>query len=147
MSSPGLETFLSAPMYTTQQYPPTCSNGCGHVRHRIRTRAPYHLRASSVLRNYCLCLPRFFKFRDDILALVTNSYYRLFMHQYAHALRRARFLMVNSSWTKNHVASVVQYKDTVLDSIALLLLPFLLAISIPVFLLKVLCVVSVRCLN
>jgi alpha-1,2-mannosyltransferase len=36
------------------------------------------------------------------------------MYAYANCLRQASFLMVNSSWTKNHVDSILQHRDTVL---------------------------------
>lgn len=39
------------------------------------------------------------------------------MHMYAQALRRAQFIMVNSSWTKNHVDSILQHKDPLLDTL------------------------------
>ncbi|KAI0365333.1 mannosyltransferase [Pilatotrama ljubarskyi] len=42
-------------------------------------------------------------------------YYRVFMYYYAYSLRQARFLMVNSSWTKNHIDSILQHQDTLLD--------------------------------
>jgi hypothetical protein len=42
------------------------------------------------------------------------------MYHYAHALRRSHFIMVNSSWTKNHVDSILQHKDTLLDYLHLL---------------------------
>ena len=41
------------------------------------------------------------------------------MYHYAQALRRASFLMVNSSWTKNHVDSIIDYSDPILDAIHL----------------------------
>jgi alpha-1,2-mannosyltransferase len=46
-----------------------------------------------------------------------SRYYRLFMYHYALALRRSSFLMVNSSWTKNHVDSILAYSDPLLDLI------------------------------
>jgi alpha-1,2-mannosyltransferase len=39
------------------------------------------------------------------------------MYHYALALRRSSFLMVNSSWTKNHVDAILVYADPVLDLI------------------------------
>lgn len=41
------------------------------------------------------------------------------MYYYALSLRRASFLMANSSWTKNHVDSILQHKDTLLDFVHL----------------------------
>jgi len=39
------------------------------------------------------------------------------MYHYALALRRSSFLMVNSSWTKNHVDAILAYSDPFLDLI------------------------------
>ncbi|KAI6027795.1 glycosyltransferase family 4 protein [Pisolithus microcarpus 441] len=39
-----------------------------------------------------------------------NSYYRLMMYYYALSLSHARFLMVNSSWTRNHIASILSHE-------------------------------------
>jgi len=39
------------------------------------------------------------------------------MFYYALSLRRASFIMVNSSWTKNNVDSVLKHKDLLLESI------------------------------
>lgn len=39
------------------------------------------------------------------------------MYHYALALRRSSFLMVNSSWTKNHVDAILAYSDPLLDLI------------------------------
>jgi alpha-1,2-mannosyltransferase len=47
-------------------------------------------------------------------------YYRLFMYYYAISLRTASFVMVNSSWTKGHVDSILQHSDLVLDGLHLL---------------------------
>lgn len=41
------------------------------------------------------------------------------MYYYANSLRQAAFLMVNSSWTKNHVDSILQHTDPLLDAIHL----------------------------
>lgn len=39
------------------------------------------------------------------------------MYHYALALRRSSFLMVNSSWTKNHVDAILAYSDPLLSLI------------------------------
>jgi alpha-1,2-mannosyltransferase len=39
------------------------------------------------------------------------------MYHYALALRRSSFLMVNSSWTKNHVDAILAYSDPLLHLI------------------------------
>ena len=42
------------------------------------------------------------------------------MYYYAYSLRQARFIMVNSSWTKNHVDAILAHRDTLLDALHLL---------------------------
>lgn len=39
------------------------------------------------------------------------------MYYYAHSLRQASFVMVNSSWTKNHVDSILRHSDILLDCV------------------------------
>ncbi|KAJ7079583.1 mannosyltransferase [Mycena belliarum] len=47
--------------------------------------------------------------RSRVLSTMKLAYYHAFMLLYALALRRAGVLMVNSSWTRNHVARVLAY--------------------------------------
>ncbi|KAE9411360.1 mannosyltransferase [Gymnopus androsaceus JB14] len=47
-------------------------------------------------------------------------YYRFFMYYYAVSLRSSAFIMVNSSWTQNHINSILQHSDTLLDTLHLL---------------------------
>ncbi|KAI0252784.1 mannosyltransferase [Lactifluus subvellereus] len=54
---------------------------------------------------------------STILSRAKLLYYRLFMYHYALALRRSSFLMVNSSWTKNHVDAILAHADPFLDLI------------------------------
>jgi len=49
------------------------------------------------------------------LAFFTDRYYRLFMYHYAISLRTASILMVNSTWTKNHVDAILCHSDFLLD--------------------------------
>jgi alpha-1,2-mannosyltransferase len=51
--------------------------------------------------------------------LFAGRYYRLVMYHYALALRRSSFLMVNSSWTKNHIDAILAHSDPLLDLIHL----------------------------
>ncbi|KAI0684595.1 hypothetical protein C8T65DRAFT_748628 [Cerioporus squamosus] len=57
---------------------------------------------------------------SSVLSTGKLLYYRLFMYYYAYSLRQARFIMVNSSWTKNHIDSILQHTDPLLDAIHLL---------------------------
>ncbi|KAI0783434.1 mannosyltransferase [Abortiporus biennis] len=52
---------------------------------------------------------------SSVLSKGKLLYYRVFMYYYAYSLRQASFLMVNSSWTKNHVDSILNYSDPLLD--------------------------------
>ncbi|TFY51958.1 hypothetical protein EVG20_g10766 [Dentipellis fragilis] len=54
---------------------------------------------------------------SPILSRGKLLYYRIFMYHYAQALRHASFIMVNSSWTKNHVDSILAYSDPLLDAL------------------------------
>ncbi|KAI0770680.1 mannosyltransferase [Fomes fomentarius] len=56
---------------------------------------------------------------SPILSTGKLLYYRIFMYYYAYSLRQARFIMVNSSWTKGHVDSILQHTDRLLDAIHL----------------------------
>ncbi|KAA1472174.1 mannosyltransferase [Dentipellis sp. KUC8613] len=56
---------------------------------------------------------------SPILSRGKLLYYRIFMYHYAQALRHASFIMVNSSWTKNHVDSILAYSDPLLDALHL----------------------------
>jgi hypothetical protein len=53
--------------------------------------------------------------RPQLEEVTLPRYYRLFMYYYALALRRSSFLLVNSSWTKNHVDSILAHSDPFLD--------------------------------
>ncbi|KAF8194196.1 mannosyltransferase [Pholiota molesta] len=44
-------------------------------------------------------------------------YYRLFMYYYVLSLRTSSFVMVNSSWTKNHVDSILRHSDPLIDAL------------------------------
>ncbi|KAH7874708.1 mannosyltransferase [Lentinula edodes] len=44
-------------------------------------------------------------------------YYRVFMYYYALSLKSAAFIMVNSSWTQNHINEILQYSDVLLDTL------------------------------
>ena len=50
------------------------------------------------------------------------------MYYYSRSLAGARFLMVNSSWTKNHIDSLLHHKDTFVQ--ALHFLPSLIFVSL-----------------
>ncbi|KAI5896247.1 glycosyltransferase family 4 protein [Schizophyllum commune H4-8] len=54
-------------------------------------------------------------------------YYRIFMHFYAVSLRQASFVMANSTWTKNHVDSILKHNDRFMS---ILLFPFFLTLAL-----------------
>ena len=53
------------------------------------------------------------------------------MFYYAISLRTTSFLMVNSSWTKNHVDSILRHSDSLLDAIHMLSPLFLIKFFAP----------------
>ncbi|KAM6494268.1 mannosyltransferase [Amanita muscaria] len=69
---------------------------------RVKSRKRWHTNADSISSS-------------TLLSKGKLLYYRLFMYYYAWSLSRARFLMVNSTWTKNHVDSILQHTDRILD--------------------------------
>ncbi|KAF7776779.1 CAZyme family GT4 [Agaricus bisporus var. burnettii] len=73
---------------------------------RVRSRKKWHTNTSVVSSS-------------AVLSKIKLLYYRIFMYYYASSLRTASFLMVNSSWTKNHIDSILQHHDTLLDTLHL----------------------------
>lgn len=78
---------------------------------RIKSRKQWHTNTSAISSS-------------AILSQGKLLYYRTFMYFYAFSLRTASFLMVNSSWTKDHVDAILKRSDPILDSV--ILLPLLL---------------------
>ncbi|PIL35103.1 hypothetical protein GSI_02891 [Ganoderma sinense ZZ0214-1] len=74
---------------------------------RVKSRAAGHTNSATISSS-------------NVLSTGKLLYYRIFMYYYAYSLRQARFIMVNSSWTKGHVDSILQYSDKFLDTIHLL---------------------------
>ena len=52
--------------------------------------------------------------------MVRDRYYRIFMFFYAFSLRKASFLMVNSSWTKAHIDSILYHDNGLLNVLSYL---------------------------
>ncbi|KAF9262849.1 glycosyltransferase family 4 protein [Marasmius fiardii PR-910] len=63
---------------------------------------------------------------SSILSLAKLIYYRLFMYYYSLSLQSAVFLMVNSSWTKNHVDSILRHSDPLIDFLHFISPPLLI---------------------
>ncbi|PPR02779.1 hypothetical protein CVT26_009431 [Gymnopilus dilepis] len=82
---------------------------------RVKSRKRWHTNADGISSS-------------AVLSQTKLLYYRFFMFYYSMSLRTANFIMVNSSWTKNHVDSILQYSDTLLD--LLHLLPPLFAVKL-----------------
>lgn len=70
--------------------------------HRVESRVALHNNSTSVSSSTLLT-------RGKLL------YYRTFMVFYAFSLRKASFLMVNSSWTKAHIDSILFHDNGLLD--------------------------------
>ena len=71
---------------------------------RVKSRKAWHTNSDAISSS-------------SVLSQGKLLYYRVFMYYYALSLRRASFLMANSSWTKNHVDAVLQHRDTLLDAL------------------------------
>jgi hypothetical protein len=54
-----------------------------------------------------------FSFALSVISInfYSTRYYRFFMYHYSLSLRTASFLMVNSTWTKNHVDLILWHSD------------------------------------
>ncbi|KAF9810310.1 hypothetical protein IEO21_06998 [Rhodonia placenta] len=74
---------------------------------RVRSRRAWHTNSGAIASS-------------AVLSKAKLLYYRMFMFYYAGCLRTASFLMVNSSWTKNHVDAVLQHSDPLLSSLHIL---------------------------
>jgi alpha-1,2-mannosyltransferase len=44
-----------------------------------------------------------------------SRYYRLFLYHYSLSLRTASFLMINSTWTQNHVDAILRHHDLLVN--------------------------------
>ncbi|KAK7060342.1 hypothetical protein VNI00_001107 [Paramarasmius palmivorus] len=82
---------------------------------RVKSRKRWHTNSSAISSS-------------SILSTAKLWYYRLFMYYYSLSLRSAIFVMANSTWTKNHVDSILQHSDPLLD--------FLHLTSPPLFILR-----------
>ncbi|OCH87325.1 mannosyltransferase [Obba rivulosa] len=71
---------------------------------RVKTRKKWHTNSDVISSS-------------NVLSKGKLLYYRLFMYYYAHSLRQARFIMVNSSWTRNHIDAILQHADPLLDAL------------------------------
>jgi len=117
MSFPCWRVFRLAPMSTIQQSVATCLTELNPGKSGTRILPIYPPQLFSATSSFCM-FDRYFGIRN-----ITDAYfryYRLFMYYYAISLRTASFVMVNSSWTKGHVDSILQYSDLLLDGLHLL---------------------------
>lgn len=96
---------------------------------RVRARAPGVTNATAVASSSILshakllCVPTlpFTSLRTPYRTLtMLYRYYRIFMHLYQRSLARASFLMVNSSWTRAHVSSVLTHTDPAISRLCTL---------------------------
>ncbi|EJD50804.1 mannosyltransferase [Auricularia subglabra TFB-10046 SS5] len=72
---------------------------------RVAERKAWHTNAGAIARS-------------PILSYAKLLYYRVFAFFYANALQNASFLMVNSTWTKNHVDAILRTTETPLGRLA-----------------------------
>ncbi|KAJ3764017.1 mannosyltransferase [Lentinula raphanica] len=81
-------------------YPTISTNMLNRVKSRRKWHTNSDIISSSTFLSQCKLL-----------------YYRIFMYYYALSLRSAAFIMVNSSWTQNHVNAILQHSDLLLDTL------------------------------
>ncbi|KZT12185.1 glycosyltransferase family 4 protein [Laetiporus sulphureus 93-53] len=97
---PVVKFLGNVPMGTYVHYPTISTD----MLARVRSRKAWHTNSNAISSS-------------TVLSTGKLLYYRLFMYYYANFLRQASFLMVNSSWTKNHIDSILQHNDFLLDTI------------------------------
>lgn len=116
-------------MFITQLSVRRCWLGSSPVKSGTQILMKFHHQQHWARLSFCeILLPIFILRRSSILIA---RYYRFFMYYYALSLRNASFLMVNSSWTKNHVDSILQHSDILLDAIHMLPPLFLIKFFAP----------------
>ena len=103
-------------MYIILPLAPTCLRVCAPVAMDMPTRRVFPVLRSSAPPN--LCTPPFprLHYKKQRIDAQVERYYRVFMYAYASTLRCASFLMVNSTWTKNHIDSLLTHRDASLDA-------------------------------
>ncbi|PPQ63599.1 hypothetical protein CVT24_004459 [Panaeolus cyanescens] len=83
---------------------------------RVKSRKTWHTNANAISSSALLSSMKLF-------------YYRLFMYYYAQSLRKAAFLMVNSTWTKDHIKSILLHSDPLLDLLHFVAFPISVILS------------------
>jgi hypothetical protein len=108
-----LPVFPLEPTFIIQQSARTCLIACVYERHGIRMTSEYlHQPSWAWWRS---CVYTFPPFCNHAEWFASSSYYRVFMYHYSLSLQIASFLMVNSTWTKNHVDAILRHHDSLLD--------------------------------
>jgi alpha-1,2-mannosyltransferase len=69
---------------------------------RVKSRIQWHTNSDAISSS-------------SVLSKAKLLYYRLFIYYYALCLRSASFIMVNSSWTQNHINAILRQRDIPLD--------------------------------
>ncbi|KAJ4483308.1 mannosyltransferase [Lentinula aciculospora] len=88
------------PVGTYVHYPTISTN----MLNRVKSRKKWHTNSDAITSSMFLS-------QGKLL------YYRIFMYYYSLSLRSAAFIMVNSSWTRNHVDAILQHSDVLLDTL------------------------------
>jgi alpha-1,2-mannosyltransferase len=92
---------------------------------RVRSRRPWHTNSVVIASSSVLSYAKlgfvypFLCITSLLMSDCTSRYYNLIMYYYSLSLRRASFLMVNSSWTKNHIDAILQHTNPFLDAVHL----------------------------
>jgi alpha-1,2-mannosyltransferase len=71
--------------------------------------------SSAVLSQGKLLYVHIFLFCSHTVTEKPGRYYRFLMFYYAQSLRKASFVMVNSSWTKAHIDSILTHSDQLIE--------------------------------
>jgi alpha-1,2-mannosyltransferase len=115
-----VSTLCQIPIGAYIHYPTISTN----MLARVKTRTRWHTNTEAVSQSAVLSWGKLLYFklhsRSHLILTQFTRYYRIFMYYYAVSIRRASFIMVNSSWTKGHIDAILQHSDPLLNTIHLL---------------------------
>ncbi|KAH8826769.1 mannosyltransferase [Flagelloscypha sp. PMI_526] len=103
-----VELLARIPVVAYTHYPTISTD----MLNRVKERKVWHTNSGSISSSL-------------ILSSLKLFYYRLFMYCYSHSLRAASVMMVNSTWTKDHIDSILAQSDILMDFLQLPLTPYL----------------------
>ena len=107
------------PVGSYTHYPTVSKNMLARVSSRQKWHTNDDSISSSIVLSQGKLLYVFENAYENDLVDCSNRYYRLFMYYYSFSLRKASFIMVNSSWTKSHIDYALTNRDSLLEIIHL----------------------------